>query len=164
MKTILLALAVAAAAVPANALVYSGTTDGNGITAYLGNYHAGAMHIEVTFDTPTTLTYATAEMNGFTEYGENETLNFVSYDVSRTGAATYSADVMVDQHTTPRSYYNVGDYTDTTVLSADAAAGVGYKIVTSGVATVPEPATWALLITGFGFTGSAMRRRVAVAR
>lgn len=29
--------------------------------------------------------------------------------------------------------------------------------------TVPEPASWALLIAGFGLTGAALRRRVAVA-
>lgn len=29
--------------------------------------------------------------------------------------------------------------------------------------TVPEPASWALLITGFGFVGLGMRRRVALA-
>lgn len=36
-----------------------------------------------------------------------------------------------------------------------------------GMAAVPEPATWALLILGFGLTGAAMRRRdrvLAVAR
>ncbi len=29
----------------------------------------------------------------------------------------------------------------------------------NGIGAVPEPATWAMLITGFGFVGSAMRRR-----
>ena len=33
-------------------------------------------------------------------------------------------------------------------------------IATSGV--VPEPASWAMLITGFGLTGAAMRRRKAI--
>ena len=32
-----------------------------------------------------------------------------------------------------------------------------------GIAGVPEPASWAMLIAGFGLTGSAMRRRRAVA-
>ena len=32
----------------------------------------------------------------------------------------------------------------------------------AGTATVPEPASWALLITGFGLTGAAMRRRRTV--
>jgi hypothetical protein len=30
-----------------------------------------------------------------------------------------------------------------------------------GVGGVPEPASWAMLIAGFGLTGAAMRRRAA---
>jgi hypothetical protein len=36
-------------------------------------------------------------------------------------------------------------------------------LVNVGTAPVPEPASWALLIAGFGLTGAAMRRRRAVA-
>lgn len=34
--------------------------------------------------------------------------------------------------------------------------------VTEGAAAVPEPATWALMLLGFGMTGFAMRKRSAV--
>jgi hypothetical protein len=39
--------------------------------------------------------------------------------------------------------------------------GVQYDLISTSV--VPEPATWAMLIAGFGLVGSAMRRRRAVA-
>jgi len=35
----------------------------------------------------------------------------------------------------------------------------GYRLDSVSVAPVPEPATWALLIAGFGLTGSVLRRR-----
>jgi hypothetical protein len=35
------------------------------------------------------------------------------------------------------------------------------QTITLNVAAVPEPASWALLLTGFGFTGTLMRRRLA---
>lgn len=35
--------------------------------------------------------------------------------------------------------------------------------LTDGTATVPEPASWALMITGFGLVGGALRRRSALA-
>lgn len=37
-----------------------------------------------------------------------------------------------------------------------------YAIRSDGVAPVPEPATWAMLIAGFGLIGGAMRRRIGV--
>ena len=38
-------------------------------------------------------------------------------------------------------------------------AGLRVEFTESAVAAVPEPATWALMIAGFGMTGFAMRRR-----
>ena len=39
--------------------------------------------------------------------------------------------------------------------------GLAYDRFTFEVANVPEPASWALMIAGFGLTGAAMRRRRA---
>jgi len=38
-------------------------------------------------------------------------------------------------------------------------AGLRVEFIDSSVAAVPEPATWALMMAGFGLTGFAMRRR-----
>ncbi|QMW24505.1 PEPxxWA-CTERM sorting domain-containing protein [Sandaracinobacteroides saxicola] len=44
---------------------------------------------------------------------------------------------------------------------ADLAKGEGTFGYTDITAGVPEPATWALFIAGFGLTGVALRRRPA---
>ena len=50
-------------------------------------------------------------------------------------------------------------------LNFDILAQPGYRFDTSqvfgltGLAAVPEPATWAMMLIGFGFAGSMMRRR-----
>lgn len=53
------------------------------------------------------------------------------------------------------SFSRNGDYAGTNGLKL-TVAGVGS---TPPVAAVPEPATWALMLAGFGLTGAAMRRR-----
>ena len=37
-----------------------------------------------------------------------------------------------------------------------------YSIAITDAATVPEPASWALMIAGFGMVGGAIRRRASV--
>ncbi len=48
---------------------------------------------------------------------------------------------------------------DTALTGAEVAA---QTCSGSGVGAVPEPATWALMIAGFGFVGTALRRRTAL--
>lgn len=62
------------------------------------------------------------------------------------------------------------NHLDTTQLSqtkarylAAHAYGVDGKIEESVTSLVPEPASWTLMIAGFGLVGSSMRRRVALA-
>ena len=65
--------------------------------------------------------------------------------------------------------YNVFTFTETatsaaTVLSFRIRQDPSYYLLDSvSVVGVPEPATWALMITGFGVVGGAMRRRSKVA-
>ena len=49
-----------------------------------------------------------------------------------------------------------------TVLFTDDSAGKSFTL-TYGGAAVPEPATWAMMIAGFGLVGSSLRRRRAIA-
>lgn len=47
-----------------------------------------------------------------------------------------------------------------TFVALNSGAGpTGLNVVVSGVAFVPEPATWSLMIAGFGMVGFAARRR-----
>ncbi len=62
--------------------------------------------------------------------------------------------------------YNVSDLTNPLSLIKTLAwakfqsKSVSYELFTGNAAAVPEPATWALMIVGFGGIGVALRRRV----
>lgn len=44
---------------------------------------------------------------------------------------------------------------------ADPTGALSYQLTISQVGAVPEPATWAMMISGFGMLGAAARRRGA---
>ena len=54
----------------------------------------------------------------------------------------------------------VGQFIRYTALSSTSGTNVGISNITfQGVSATPEPATWGMLLLGFGVAGSAMRRR-----
>lgn len=70
---------------------------------------------------------------------------------------TYPTSPFVVQSTTPDSYRLVVSDFDNNRLNNQG--GVSLRIT-----AVPEPATWALMIGGFGLTGAMLRRRSGSAR
>ncbi len=55
----------------------------------------------------------------------------------------------------------VGPGTYTFNVTGDGVAGVPAGLALRLDSNVPEPASWAMMIAGFGLVGAAMRRRVA---
>jgi archaellum biogenesis protein FlaJ (TadC family) len=64
-------------------------------------------------------------------------------------------------------YINRGDTTirvNTINYSIDENLFLAAFMINEGLVTVPEPATWAMMIVGFGLVGFATRRREKMAR
>ncbi len=63
----------------------------------------------------------------------------------------------------PYTYQFTATGTSTTLtFTGGSGTAFGAALDDVSVAAVPEPATWAMMILGFGFAGFAMRRRQAV--
>ena len=73
------------------------------------------------------------------------------------GTGITSEQIYIGNESAP--FAEVGDY-----AAQDRASGahVGLIIYENG-ATVPEPATWGLMVAGFGLVGAGLRRRSATA-
>lgn len=54
----------------------------------------------------------------------------------------------------------LNNYAQGTIYERDYASGLSEVRFQSAVAAVPEPASWAMMISGFGLIGGAMRKRV----
>lgn len=86
--------------------------------------------------------------------------NGVLYQSSLTGAANIAATIARGTEA-PDAYsfsFNSG-LNQLTVTYNFTTDGIAQDQVRFGFATVPEPATWALMIGGFGLAGASLRRR-----
>ncbi|MBI1196275.1 MAG: PEP-CTERM sorting domain-containing protein [Phenylobacterium sp.] len=92
----------------------------------------------------------TVETEAFASAG-GPGLNFSSFatDLGDTFAWGGIQKVMVDGT----------EVTDFSALSADTGFDYRYAYVEPGSGAVPEPATWALMLTGFGLGGTMLRSR-----
>ena len=72
-------------------------------------------------------------------------------------AATYSSDYLVTQN-----FVYTGGYTYFTVQTTNFQGNnptIAFSLLGATVGSVPEPATWGMMILGFGMAGAALRRR-----
>jgi hypothetical protein len=116
----------------------------------------------------------TIQISGLSSaFSTNGTKTAGSYSSSPFGSWEYAINYpkIRGPHTNPSSFsFNISS---SDLLSLDYKTYQGRKIFfasdissgqtgnTGNVAAVPEPATWAMTILGFGVLGAAMRRRVA---
>jgi len=176
MKTVVsaLALALAIAAVPANAaetvaVNFTSPTGGQSAGLWSGTvklrvegtgFSAGPQINDAFYDVGTqtlntgyyALGFGTSPLAPFTP--SNNIQNFLVNPVPAFSASSVYTFLVNTGTAAPSTlYFGVtdGQYSDN---------GGQYRIT---ISNVPEPASWALLIAGFGLTGAALRRRRQVA-
>ena len=79
------------------------------------------------------------------------------FDVTLSGAALANGAFNGDQSVGRRMTYDFGNDQVTQVIFS--SGGNSFELDNIAVSAVPEPATWAMMIAGFGMLGTALRRR-----
>jgi len=99
---------------------------------------------------------------GFNYFGSDNIVN----DYLTTNISTSSSDVLGDAFTTKSIFFTAGTAGSVQFFigsgSVDNRGPILDNVTLSIGGAVPEPATWAMMIMGFGVIGSAMRRRTRV--
>jgi hypothetical protein len=97
--------------------------------------------------------------------GSPDDYNYVTVDGVTLNGSALMGDPTVsangDQKVGRTVFYDLGG--DVAHDITFSSTGVAFEFDNVAVAGVPEPATWALMIGGFGLAGVALRRRVAAA-
>lgn len=136
---------------------------GSGFASYLAVKTAGTAAVRTVFGSPSTdftnrgtVVY---DMNTLGGFGKVKDLTSIPYTNGENflGLRVTSAG---------KDYYGYAFSTDTVLnrIGFETLANTGITAITGDpAAAVPEPAGWALMITGFGAIGYAMRRRTSLA-
>lgn len=133
---------------------------------YYGSSYAGGGFLTSDYANPNVVTISFAASNAFGFDFGGLLGGPVQFSLAFSNGANAVTQVSLNSIGTTNALDFFGIVTDTAFTSVsismnDAPAYNALDNVTIGGA-VPEPATWALMIGGFGLAGSALRRRRAV--
>ena len=87
---------------------------------------------------------------------------FYSDTTSFTGADDHDVLIFDEGAAGKLVFYFANDAFKTAGVYKDNVFFAGGRLTVTDSAAVPEPATWALVVTGFGIVGAAVRRRRAM--
>jgi hypothetical protein len=118
---------------------------------------AGATY-SVTFDLGTDFPYANAG-SGLTVAAGNASDSFLNFDADHTGRTIWAPETFSFKATGATSTLSFIGNSGAQFVGLDNVAVTETAGPTGGV---PEPASWALMILGFGGAGAALRRRRSV--
>ncbi len=127
-------------------------------TSGCGSPTAGAYHFNFNFDPPSFVTPSNFDL----EPGSSYSFLFGTFVPNGHGAApgTYqfaNASIIFELFNADQS--QEASITLASTCASGSAACSFTRVVTGGIGAVPEPASWALMLAGFGLVGATMRRR-----
>ena len=121
----------------------------------------------ITFDTPLNFNLASATLtSNFTSTSLGDNLDFLSatfngnpFTLAPNGQGEYAA--IFNQFITSGTNTIIvsGNAGNGSGLAQSISAGIAGQLTFAQVSSVPEPATWAMMLLGFGGIGFSMRRR-----
>jgi len=132
---------------------YSGTIEGDP-THYLTI--PGGASVDLT---------STRALSAFSLFmGSPDTYNYIrfigdNYDVTLSGTQFTNGDTNQSWDWSKRINFDFGGYKVNHIILSSTGNSFEVDNFAANVQGVPEPATWALMITGFGAAGAVLRRR-----
>lgn len=121
------------------------------------NYLAIQSGGSATLTTPVALNRLSVYIGSPDSFNSIRFIGLNGYDVTLTGAELAAGAFNGNQSVGRRMTYNFGGDQVTQVIFSSAENS--FELDNIAVSAVPEPATWAMMIAGFGMAGAALRRR-----
>jgi opacity protein-like surface antigen len=121
------------------------------------NYLAIQQGGSATLDTPKALKQLSIYMGSPDSFNSIRFIGLNGFDVTLTGADLAAGAFGGNQSVGRRMTYDFGADRVTQVIFS--SSGNSFEFDNISVSAVPEPATWGLMIAGFGLLGGALRQR-----
>jgi len=136
---------------------------GNHVAVLGGGFGTGTEVLSQSFATTAGATYYVHYDFAFIGGGNNNSLDVSIAGVTHSFVGNGSPDIDASYLHDTLSFVGTGGVETLSFLVHDGPTDSTDTIVDNVSAGIPEPASWALMIAGFGLAGAALRRRRAIA-